>query len=182
MHQNVCKTTVARTIVVHFVFFEGSFDEICMADRSFVAHLVLTAEGHDKVSSDGTCCWSLGQVHCATWNKANTNQFAIKAGGLFPLTGLLIVPTFRPYSTSVSCPFPSASIHASSWRKISKLIICLFLCCTSLRKRGLPRNFAHLFLSCPIRKRFFFKTLCIFDLHGLKKEVKWSEENIIFQQ
>ena len=33
---------------------------------------------------------------------------------------------------------PSTSIQAFNWQKISELIVCLFLCRTQLRKRGLP--------------------------------------------
>ena len=33
---------------------------------------------------------------------------------------------------SVSCPLPSASLHASNWHKLSQLIVCfpVFYCCT----------------------------------------------------
>ena len=56
---------------------------------------------------------------------------------------------------SVLCPSPSASIPASSWQKISKLIFCLFLCCMCSSKKRTSWKFAHFVSFCPIKKRSF---------------------------
>ena len=88
-------------------------------------------------------------------HKKKTNQF-IQLSQVWCLdaSGRKRAPTDRK-----RCPFPSTRIHASNWRKISKLIVYFCVAHRALRKRGLPRKFSHFVLSCPVEE--FFLTSCV---------------------
>ena len=51
---------------------------------------------------------------------------------------------------------------------------CLFLCCTELWKRGIPRKFAHFVSFCPI-KSVLLNLLCVFDHLYKIKHTLWLE-------
>ena len=65
------------------------------------------------------------------------------------------------FSTSISCPFPCASVQASNWQKISKLIV-YFCVVRSFEKEDFLQNSR--ILSCLVQlKDILFNLLCVFD-------------------
>ena len=81
---------------------------------------------------------------------------------------------------SVSCPFPSASLPASNWHKVS-WINRLFFCCICTHvytyilyvawKRRLPRKCARFVPFRPIQKRSF-NLLCVLDFFSFSE--RWQ--------